>query len=47
MNTLFRNKAFLIVTGSDLLQIWRYGSGDMAILDHVMGRTQGSPIAVS
>ncbi|WP_340386737.1 MFS transporter [Paenibacillus sp. FSL E2-0151] len=47
MNTLFRNKAFLIVTGSDLLQNLAIWIRNMAILYYVMDRTQGSPIAVS
>ncbi|WP_340028914.1 MFS transporter [Paenibacillus sp. FSL H7-0940] len=47
MNSLFRNKAFLIVTGSDLLQNLAIWIRNMAILYYVMDRTQGSPIAVS
>jgi len=47
MNTLFRNKAFLIVTGSDLLQNLAIWIRNMAILYYVMDQTQGSPIAVS
>lgn len=47
MNTLFRNKAFLIVTGSDLVQNLAIWIRNMAILYYVMDRTQGSPIAVS
>lgn len=47
MNTLFRNKVFLIVTGSDLLQNLAIWIRNMAILYYVMDRTQGSPIAVS
>ena len=47
MNTLLRNKAFLIVTGSDLLQNLAIWIRNMAILYYVMDRTQGSPIAVS
>ncbi|MCP1421904.1 MFS family permease [Paenibacillus xylanexedens] len=47
MNTLFRNKAFLIVTGSDLLQNLAIWIRNMAILYYIMDRTQGSPIAVS
>ncbi|WP_440110627.1 MFS transporter [Paenibacillus sp. QZ-Y1] len=47
MNTLFRNKAFLIVTGSDLLQNLAIWIRNMAILYYVMGQTQGNPIAVS
>ncbi|WP_339297371.1 MFS transporter [Paenibacillus sp. FSL R5-0623] len=47
MNTLFRNKAFLIVTGSDLLQNLAIWIRNMAILYYVMDKTQGSPIAVS
>lgn len=47
MNTLFRNKSFLIVTGSDLLQNLAIWIRNMAILYYVMDRTQGSPIAVS
>ncbi|MEK4662698.1 MFS transporter [Priestia sp. FSL H7-0729] len=47
MSTLFRNKAFLIVTGSDLLQNLAIWIRNMAILYYVMDRTQGSPIAVS
>lgn len=47
MNTLFRNKAFLIVTGSDSLQNLAIWIRNMAILYYVMDKTQGSPIAVS
>ncbi|WP_340398782.1 MFS transporter [Paenibacillus sp. FSL H8-0079] len=47
MNTLFKNKAFLIVTGSDLLQNLAIWIRNMAILYYVMDRTQGSPIAIS
>ncbi|MGO4731816.1 MFS transporter [Paenibacillus sp. 2KB_22] len=47
MSTLFRNKAFLIVTGSDLLQNLAIWIRNMAILYYVMDQTQGSPIAVS
>ncbi|WP_145322711.1 MFS transporter [Paenibacillus xylanexedens] len=47
MSTLFRNKAFLIVTGSDLLQNLAIWIRNMAILYYVMDQTQGNPIAVS
>jgi len=47
MGTLFRNKAFLIVTGSDLLQNLAIWIRNMAILYYIMNQTQGSPIAVS
>ena len=46
MNTLFRNKAFLIVTGLICCKICEW-IRNMAILYYVMDRTQGSPIAVS
>ncbi|WP_419889365.1 MFS transporter [Paenibacillus xylanexedens] len=47
MSTLFKNKAFLIVTGSDLLQNLAIWIRNMAILYYVMDQTQGNPIAVS
>ncbi|BFH68484.1 MAG: MFS transporter [Paenibacillus dendritiformis] len=47
MNQLFRNKAFLIITGSDLLQNLAIWVRNMAILYFIMEQTQGDPVAVS
>ncbi|AZK45363.1 MFS transporter [Paenibacillus lentus] len=48
MTNLFRNKAFLIVTGSDLLQNLAIWIRNMAILYFIMEQTKGEdPIAIS
>ncbi|MBG9791421.1 MFS transporter [Paenibacillus dendritiformis] len=47
MNQLFKNKAFLIITGSDLLQNLAIWVRNMAILYFIMEQTQGDPVAVS
>ncbi|SCY93371.1 Predicted arabinose efflux permease, MFS family [Paenibacillus polysaccharolyticus] len=47
MNTLFRNRAFLIITGSDLLQNLAIWIRNMAILYYIMDQTQGNPVAIS
>ncbi|UHA73330.1 MFS transporter [Paenibacillus sp. 481] len=47
MNHLFKNKAFLIVTGSDLLQNLAIWVRNMAILYFIMEQTQSNPIAIS
>lgn len=47
MGVLFRNKAFLIVTGSDLLQNMAIWVRNMAILYFIMEQSQGDPVAVA
>lgn len=47
MNQLLRNKSFLIVTGSDLLQNLAIWIRNMAILYFIVERTGGDPFAVS
>lgn len=47
MNTLIRNRAFLIITGSDLLQNLAIWIRNMAILYYIMEQTQGNPVAIS
>lgn len=47
MNTLFKNRAFLVITLSDLLQNLAIWIRNMAILYFIMDQTQGNPIAVS
>ncbi|MGQ8874564.1 MFS transporter [Paenibacillus sp. TSA_86.1] len=47
MSTLLRNRAFLIITGSDLLQNLAIWIRNMAILYYIMDQTQGNPVAIS
>ncbi|MFD1138153.1 MFS transporter [Paenibacillus urinalis] len=47
MNNLFKNRAFLVITFSDLLQNLAIWIRNMAILYFIMDQTQGDPIAVS
>lgn len=47
MNTLLRNRAFLIITGSDILQNLAIWIRNMAILYYIMDQTQGNPVAIS
>lgn len=47
MNSLLKNRAFLIITGSDLLQNLAIWIRNMAILYYIMDQTQGDPVAIS
>lgn len=47
MNNLFKKRAFLVITFSDLLQNLAIWIRNMAILYFIMDQTQGDPIAVS
>lgn len=47
MRSLLTNRAFLIVTGSDLLQNLAIWIRNMAILYFIMEKTGGNPVAIS
>ncbi|MBL1992477.1 MFS transporter, partial [Klebsiella pneumoniae] len=47
MNALFKNRAFMLVMASDILQQFAIWIRNMALLYFIMERTNNDPVSVS